>query len=240
MGCSPAASRACSSPGWTPRSTGASSRRAPESRWRFRFTASVAIGANDAAFGQHCERLAARCYASFQQKFWNESAGCLYDVVDGDPTGGDGRDASIRPNQLAAIALRYPLAQGERAAGVLDVVRRELLTPYGLRTLSPRDPRYHGRYEGNQELRDEAYHQGTVWPWLLGMYVSALFAVHGETRETNEEAAGILDAFRPHLLEAGLGQISEIFDGDPPHSPRGCIAQAWSVAELFRIIPHPC
>jgi predicted glycogen debranching enzyme len=189
-----------------------------------RFTASVALRVNDQPFAQHCEGLAAQCLASFNTKFWNESAGCLYDVIDGDQ-----RDASIRPNQLAALAIR--MVEGERAARALEVVRRELLTPYGLRTLSPRDPRYHGRYEGNQESRDEAYHQGTVWPWLLGPYARALFAVHGKTPD-------LLAPFSEHLLEAGLGQISEIFDGDPPHAPRGCIAQAWSVAQLLEIAPQ--
>jgi predicted glycogen debranching enzyme len=193
-----------------------------------RFTASVALRVKDETFAQHCEQLAAQCLASFHAKFWNESAGCLYDVIDGDH-----RDGSIRPNQLAALALK--MVEGERAASILEVVRRELLTPYGLRTLNPSDPRYHGRYEGNQESRDEAYHQGTVWPWLLGPYVRALFAVHGKTAETLRQAGDLLAPFRDHLLEAGLGQISEIFDGDPPHAPRGCIAQAWSVAQLFEI-----
>jgi len=196
-----------------------------------RFTATVANRANDAQFGAHCDTLAERCRTSFQEQFWNEAEKCLYDVVDG-----AARDASIRPNQLAAIGLPYPLLQGDRATRILEVVRTELLTPYGLRTLSPRDPQYHGRYEGNQESRDEAYHQGTVWPWLLGLYIQALFATQGATAKTREEARGILDPFRAHLLEAGVGQISEIFDGDPPHAPRGCIAQAWSVAELFRSV----
>jgi predicted glycogen debranching enzyme len=198
-----------------------------------KFTASLK---ND-AFGEHCEELAARCYESFAQKFWNEAEGCLYDVIDGAT-----RDAAVRPNQLAAIALHTPLLQGDRAARVLQKVRAELLTPYGLRTLSPRDSRYHGRYEGNQESRDEAYHQGTVWPWLLGPYVRGLLAVQGPTPETQEEIGRILEPFREHLLEAGIGQVSEIFDGDPPHAPRGCIAQAWSVAELYRIVhslPRP-
>jgi predicted glycogen debranching enzyme len=193
-----------------------------------RFTASVAVAVKDNGFAAHCESLAAQCRASFNQKFWNESEGCLYDVVDGDQ-----RDGSIRPNQLAALATQ--LLEGDRAVSALDVVRRELLTPYGLRTLSPRDARYRGRYEGNQESRDGAYHQGTVWPWLLGLYVRALFAVHGKNAETRQQACDLLHPFRQHLLEAGLGQISEIFDGDPPHAPRGCIAQAWSVAQLYEI-----
>ena len=148
---------------------------------------------------------------------------------------GDRPDGSIRPNQLAALSLPRPLLEGERAVRVLNVVRRELLTPFGLRTLSPQDPQYRGRYEGDQESRDGAYHQGTVWPWLLGPYAAALFAVHGKTPATLAEVRALLDPFREHLFQAGIGQISEIFEGDPPHAPRGCIAQAWSVAQLFDI-----
>ena len=195
-----------------------------------RFTASVALRLKDQAFSRRCEDLAARCRASFNEKFWNEPAGCLYDVI-----AGDRPDGSIRPNQLAALSLPRPLLEGERAVRVLNVVRRELLTPFGLRTLSPQDPQYRGRYEGDQESRDGAYHQGTVWPWLLGPYAAALFAVHGKTPATLAEVRALLDAFREHLFQAGIGQISEIFEGDPPHAPRGCTAQAWSVAQLFDI-----
>jgi len=118
------------------------------------------------------------------------------------------------------------------------------LTPYGLRTLAPGDPNYHGRYEGDQRGRDGAYHQGTVWPWLLGPFITAYLKVNGRTPQTLAKAAGFLSAFPEHLHTAGLGQISEIFDGDPPHHPRGCIAQAWSVAEILRAmiediaVPH--
>ena len=115
---------------------------------------------------------------------------------------------------------------------VVDVVERDLLTPYGLRTLAATDPRYHGRYEGDQRSRDGAYHQGTVWPWLLGPFCTAYIKVNGP--ESRARMAQWLAPFREHLRSAGLGQISEIFDGDPPHHPRGCIAQAWSVAEILR------
>jgi glycogen debranching enzyme len=169
--------------------------------------------------------IADRAIASFQAKFWNETEGCLFDVIDG-----DARDASIRPNQVLALGLPYPLLDSRRGASVLNVVQRELLTPFGLRTLSPRDPNYRGRYEGDPVERDGAYHQGTVWPWLLGPYVRAVIAVHGHA-----DVERFLEPFRGHLLQAGLGQVSEIFDGDLPHTPRGCIAQAWSVAELLRI-----
>jgi glycogen debranching enzyme len=122
----------------------------------------------------------------------------------------------------------------ERARGVLEVVRRELLTPYGLRTLASGDPRYRPRYEGDVASRDSAYHQGTVWPWLLGPFITAWLKVNGYSAEARAQAAQWLEPFQQHWNEAGIGQVSEIFDGDPPHHPRGCIAQAWSVGELAR------
>jgi glycogen debranching enzyme len=114
------------------------------------------------------------------------------------------------------------------------VVEWELLTPYGLRTLAPRDPNYRGRFAGDPRSRDSAYHQGTVWPWLLGPFLSAYVKVHGESQEVRHRADQFLDSLRAHLWKAGVGQISEVFDGDPPHNPGGCIAQAWSVAEILR------
>jgi glycogen debranching enzyme len=123
---------------------------------------------------------------------------------------------------------------GERARSVVATVTRELLTPYGLRSLSPRHPDYRPRYEGDAYSRDTAYHQGTVWAWLIGPFVTAHLRTHGRTPESLTRARGFVRAFREHLNEAGVGQISEIFDADAPHTPRGCIAQAWSVAELLR------
>ena len=166
--------------------------------------------------------------ASFIQLFWNEAAGCLYDVIDD-----NSRDASIRPNQVIAISLAHTMVSNERARNILNVVERELLTPRGLRTLSPADPRYIGRYEGRPASRDGAYHQGTVWPWLMGPYITAHVKTFGENAG-RAVAIRWLKNFEPHLQEACLGQISEIFDGDAPHTPRGCVAQAWSVAELLR------
>lgn len=116
----------------------------------------------------------------------------------------------------------------------MEVVEWELLTPYGLRTLSPHDPQYRGHYSGDASSRDSAYHQGTVWPWLLGPFLTAYAQVHGRTPEVRSRIDRFLDPLRQHLSEAGLGQISEVFDGDPPHLPGGCIAQAWSVAEVLR------
>jgi predicted glycogen debranching enzyme len=178
---------------------------------------------------QRYRQMAVRVQASFNEKFWNDAAGCLYDVV-----GPEVRDTSIRPNQVLAASLEYPVLAPARAAGMLEVVRRELLTPFGLRTLASSDPQYRGRCEGGVAARDGAYHQGTVWPWLMGPFISAYVKAHDRSAAARAQAAGWLEPFRTHMLEAGLGQISEIFDGDPPHAPRGCIAQAWSVAELLR------
>jgi glycogen debranching enzyme len=124
----------------------------------------------------------------------------------------------------------------ERARAVVEAVERELLTPVGLRTLSRSDSLYRATYEGNQYSRDSAYHQGTVWPWLLGPFVSAYVKVNGGTPQSRARADELLRGLEPHLAEAGLGQISEIFDADAPHHPRGCFAQAWSVAELLRAL----
>ena len=173
--------------------------------------------------------LAERARARFSEAFWNESAGCLHDVVSG-----DGADSSIRPNQIFAVSLPYPLLSDEQALRVVEVVEWELLTPFGLRTLSPRDPRYQGRYDGDPRSRDGAYHQGTVWPWLLGPFLSAYVKVHGGNEQARRRADQFLDPLREHLRQAGLGQISEVFDGDAPHRPGGCFAQAWSVAEVLR------
>ena len=146
------------------------------------------------------------------------------------------RDPSIRPNQILAVSLGHSMLSEEHARQIVDAVERELLTPYGLRTLSPHDPRYRPRYEGDVRSRDSAYHQGTVWPWLMGPFITAYFKVNGRTEEVRQRVRQWLIPFRDHLNIAGLGQISEIFDGDPPHKPRGCIALAWSVAELLRVV----
>jgi predicted glycogen debranching enzyme len=185
---------------------------------------------NEPAESSRYASLAERARARFAQVFWNESAGCLYDVISGDGE----PDSSLRPNQIFAVSLPYPLLTNDQALRVVEVVEWELLTPFGLRTLSPRDPRYRGRYEGDQLSRDGAYHQGTVWPWLLGPFLSAYVKVHGHTDEARHRADQFLDALRAHLGHAGLGQISEVFDGDAPHQPGGCFAQAWSVAEVLR------
>ena len=172
-------------------------------------------------------KLAARAHESFNAQFWNEETDCLYDVVNGDK-----RDGSVRPNQIMAVSLTHSMVSKPRAKSILRVVERELLTPRGLRTLSPKDPQYRGRYEGNSLNRDGAYHQGTVWPWLMGPYITANVKTFGANGR--KVAAEWLNSFQQHLEEACPGQVSEIFDADPPHAPRGCVAQAWSVAELLR------
>jgi predicted glycogen debranching enzyme len=174
-------------------------------------------------------RMAARARHSFNELFWNEDAGCLFDVVDG-----EARDGSIRPNQIFAVSLTHTMLSREKSIQVVAVVERDLLTPYGLRSLSPNDPQYRGRYEGGPSERDGVYHQGTVWAWLMGPFITAYLKVNGNTRKNRMRAAQWLEAFHQHFREAGLGQVSEIFDGDAPHTARGCVAQAWSVAELLR------
>ena len=173
--------------------------------------------------------MAERARAAFSTLFWNEGAGCLYDVI-----APEGPDGSIRPNQILAVSLPYSMLDEEKSRRVLEVVEWELLTPYGLRTLSPRDSRYRPRYEGDSGSRDSAYHQGTVWPWLLGPFLTAYVKVHGDSPEVRDQVDRFLQPLRDHLWQAGLGQISEIFDGDAPHRPNGCIAQAWSIAEVLR------
>ena len=166
---------------------------------------------------------------TFNRLFWNENAGCLYDVTNGAPP-----DPSIRPNQIFAVSLTHSMLSSERAKSVVEKVQEHLLTPYGLRSLAPTDPQYRGRYTGGPTERDGAYHQGTVWPWLLGPFISAFVKVNGGSETARRQGGEWLEPLREHLTDGGLGHISEIFDGDTPQLPRGCIAQAWSVAEILR------
>ena len=180
---------------------------------------------------EHYRELADHARNGFAGLFWNESTGCLYDVVSG-----DSRDGAIRPNQIFAVSLFHQVLSGEKAGRVVAVVERDLLTPYGLRSLAPSDPHYRGRYEGNPFSRDSAYYQGTVWPWLIGPFLTAYLKVHGRSAEAREHATQWLAELRRYMAEEGLGQIPEVFDGDPPHRAGGCWAQAWSVAELLRVL----
>ncbi len=176
---------------------------------------------------QEYRNRAAMVKERFQEVFWNETVGGLYDVIDGEY-----HDTAIRPNQIFAISLPFPLFDGTRAERILALVTEKLYTPLGLRSLSPDDQAYRPRYGGDQLARDSAYHQGTVWSWLLGPYVSALVNVRGTG--ASEEARHILEAIKPHLRDGGIGTISEIFDASGEEMPRGCIAQAWSVGEVLR------
>jgi predicted glycogen debranching enzyme len=175
----------------------------------------------------YCQALLARAAQSFA-RFWNPERGCLFDVLDVD--GGAGSDASIRPNQILAVALPYCPLSEEQMRSIVEVCARDLMTSYGLRTLGPQEPGYIGRYAGDGWQRDSAYHMGTVWTWLLGPFARAHYRVHGDARA----ALSYLSALREHLNEACVGTLGEIFDGDAPHTARGCFAQAWSVAEILR------
>jgi glycogen debranching enzyme len=180
----------------------------------------------------HYQAMAEKVAWSFCSLFWNEAAGYLNDCVLPDGTA----DASLRPNQIFAVSLAFapPLSLHQQTS-IVDTVQRELLTPYGLRTLNVGHANYKGKYSGPQKDRDRAYHQGTVWPWLIGPFVEAYLKVNEFSRVSKKKAAQFIQPLLSHLIEqACLGSVSEIFDGDSPHTPRGCIAQAWSVAELIR------
>jgi predicted glycogen debranching enzyme len=169
-----------------------------------------------------------RAKESFNRRFWSQDLGYLYDVIDG-PDGNN--DPACRPNQILAFSLSHPVLDPARWAAVLQIVESKLLTPFGLRSLSRDHPDYKPAYFGDLRARDAAYHQGTVWAWLIGPFIDAWLKVHPADRA---EARRFLGGFASHLNEACVGSISEIFDGDPPFTPRGCIAQAWSVAEVLR------
>jgi len=187
------------------------------------------------------QQLADRTAAGFT-RFWNGSTGYCYDVLDGP----DGHDGSLRPNQIFAVSLpldlsaeklrvnethRYkPLLTADQRRGVVDACAQQLLTSVGLRSLSPEDAQYRGEYAGDLLQRDRAYHQGTVWGWLMGPFVLAHLDVYKDPAQARE----LLEPMAHHLLAGGIGSLGEIFDGDAPHSPRGCTAQAWTVAEVLR------
>lgn len=184
------------------------------------------------SYADTCRADRHQAIVSFNQRFWYEQGGYLYDVLDGP----EGNDASFRPNQLYALSLVDDLVPRERAQRILRLVKEQLFTPVGLRTLPPADPRYHARYEGGRPERDRAYHQGTVWPFLLGPMVTAWIKSFGRNAASRKEARALLNGLEAHLAEACLGQVSEIFDAGAPHHPRGCVAQAWSVAEPLRAL----
>ena len=185
----------------------------------------------DLAEKDQYEAMAKIAKVSFGEKFWNEAEECLFDVV-----GEETNDASVRPNQIFAVSLPHTMLTVGQAKKVVEKVEAELLTPVGLRSLSPKDKDYCPIYIGSPLQRDGGYHQGTVWGWLIGGFIDAYRRVNPKTKKTENRVAGFLEGFERHFSEAGLGQISEIFDGDSPNLPRGCFAQAWSVAEVLRVL----
>ncbi len=190
----------------------------------------VAEKIGDPSARRRYEEFARRAKASFGQ-FWNAELGYCYDVLRP-----EGPDASLRPNQLIACALPYQVLSRAQRQSLLEKVTAHLLTPYGLRTLAPGSPGYCAHYRGDPWARDGAYHQGTVWPWLMGSYVATYFGVWGVNEQTRRHVRTLLEPLVEHLFgDAGLGSISEIFDAEEPFAPNGCIAQAWSVAEIFRV-----
>lgn len=189
-------------------------------------TAGWARDLGDDEFAKKCGLEADRARSSFVRKFWNPQLGYLYDVL-----GPGGPDASVRPNQIIACSLPIALLDQDQLRSVLAVAEKELLTPYGLRTLSPSDQQYIGRFEGSPSMRDASYHQGTVWPWLLGPYVKAYLKAYGRTPETLNYCRKLLQPLADRQNQQCFNSISEVFDGDAPHRPAGTPAQAWSVAQ---------
>ena len=181
----------------------------------------------DASFYQV---LSEKVKTSFCKKFWNPATGWLYDVVDGDE-----EDDHLRPNQIYAVSLPFAMLSEEQEKSIVEVVQKELFVGCGLRSLSADHKDYHGIYAGLLPKRDRAYHQGTAWGFLLGGFFTAYLKVNHHSKKSVQEECSMLDAIKAHLTDNGcIGSISEIFDGDAPHHPRGCYAQAWSVGEVLR------
>lgn len=191
--------------------------------------------AGQANRAEYWRRLATQARTSFAKRFWNESKGYLNDVVDVNGVS-DAFDDALRPNQLLAISLPHPILDAGRWAAVVDVCEKQLWTPMGMRTLAPGSPGYRSRYEGDVGSRDDAYHQGTVWPWLLGPFVSAYMRAHANRPGAAADARRFLSGLERHLSQAGIGSVSEVADADAPHRPGGCPWQAWSVAEPLRAL----
>lgn len=184
----------------------------------------------------HYQKLGARIGRSFSKIFWDEKLGYLHDHAWTDASGQDHIDTSIRPNQLLAVSLAHSPLPRKRQQQVLESVKKHLLTPMGLRTLPVDDAKFHGTYGGPPMARDEAYHQGTVWPWLIGPYAEGVMRVGRFSDASRAEARQAIDGLLQWMLGTGLGQLPEIAEGDEPHRPDGCVAQAWSVAELLRVM----
>jgi glycogen debranching enzyme len=175
--------------------------------------------------------MATKTAKSFVKKFWNTDETCLFDVVNGEV-----RDASLRPNQILAVSLDFSMLDKAKQTAITSIVQDKLWSTYGLKTLSQGDPKYRGKYYGNWAERNYAYHNGTVWPWLIGPFVTAFLKTKNFDAKWRKHAFDnfLQPLFKDQMVNAGLGTLSEVFDGDSPHSPGGCIAQAWSVAEPLR------
>ncbi|MFO0972248.1 MAG: amylo-alpha-1,6-glucosidase [Phycisphaerae bacterium] len=200
-----------------------------------RIGAQLAERIGDASRAERWSDAAYAAAHSFNARYWNGDAGCCLDVVDANHVPGS-VDPAIRPNQLLAISLTYPVLEPHRWAGVVEVCRQKLLTPIGLRTLDPDHADFRAHYRGDLPNRDRAYHQGTIWPWLLGPFISAAVRAAGNTPAARRAARGWLAGLEAHLDAAGLGSVSEVAEAEPPHRPDGCPFQAWSVAEPLRAL----
>jgi predicted glycogen debranching enzyme len=186
---------------------------------------------NEKKLSEYFSSLANKSRLAFNSKFWNEDSCCLYDVISE-----EGKDSCLRPNQIIVVSLDFNLLARNRCVEVVDLVQERLLTSCGLRTLDARDKRYKGTYSGNRRSRDEAYHNGTVWPWLIGPFITSFLKSKGYSLENSQYAFQnfINPLFGMQIAEGGLGTVNEVFDGDSPHNPGGCISQAWSIAEPLR------
>jgi len=196
-----------------------------------RIMQSLANNFGEKASAEKYAAMADKTRVSFNEKFWNTNAGCLFDFLDA-----NGADASLRPNQIFAVSLDFSMLDKEKSEKVVSLVNRELATPYGLRTLALTDPKFVGKCFGDRLSRDTAYHNGTIWPWLLGPFITAYLKINGYSDESREYLMKnlVLPLFSTGINQAGLGTLIEIYDCDSPNTPRGCISQAWSVAEPLR------
>jgi len=194
------------------------------------------IAQRDPRTADHYRRLASRSRRAFGKVFWDDEAGCLRDHISIDAEGNDRPDPAIRPNQIFAVSVAHSPLPRTKQRKVIKMVADHLLTPYGLRTLASDDPNYHGTYSGPAFNRDEAYHQGTVWPWLIGPYAEAILRAGQFKPDALDEARNAIEPLIQFTKNPGIGQLHEIHEGDPPYRPVGCMAQAWSVAQVLRVL----
>jgi len=194
------------------------------------FSLEIARIGNDKKFIKEFEKLPDLIKKSFLEIFWDEKLGYLYDYINDD----EGKNSFVRPNMVIAVSMPYSMLDTGQMKKVVDIADNDLVTIRGLRTLSPRNSFYKGEYKGNQEERDNSYHQGTVWPWLYGPFCEGWLKVYGA--QGIQKVKKLIFGLEDVMSEHGVSTISEIHDGDPPHSPHGAISQAWSVGEVLRII----